>query len=269
MPPRATPLPLPADVRLMNLTAQAVFTLAAVVLVSAVAAWAARQPVFTLKHIRLEGDVARNSVATIRANAAPRLLGNYFSMDLDAARAAFEAVPWVRQAVVHRVWPNQLVVRLEEHHPVALWKGDDGNDRLVNSHGEVFEANLGDVDEDSLPQFSGADEDAPALLAMYHRLRPELRPLDAEPSRLTLSHRGSWQLLLDNGAELDLGRGSEDEIAQRVRRFTQTITQVVARQQRDWVRADLRHADGYALSFKASLALAASAAASTNPAARH
>lgn len=255
--------PLPADVRLMNLTAQSVFILAALVLLAAGSAWATRQPMFALSHIRLEGDVARNSVATIRANATPRLAGNYFTLDLDAARAAFEAVPWVRHAVVRRVWPNRLVVTLEEHRPMALWKGDEGNDRLVNSHGEIFEANLGDVDEDSLPEFNGSDEDAPALLAMYQRLRPALAALDLEPARLSLSHRGSWRVLLDNGNQIELGRGTEDEVVARVQRFAQTITQVSARQQRAWERADLRHADGYALRLKGPLALAASAAGTT------
>ena len=254
----ATPS-LPADVRLMNLTAQAVFILAAFVLLAAGAAWLARQPLFVMRSIQLEGDVARNSVATIRATATPPLAGNFFTLHLDAARAAFEAVPWVRHAVVRRVWPNRLVVQLEEHRPVALWPGDEGNDRLVNSFGEVFEANLGDVDEDSLPEFRGPDEDAPAMLAMYRRLLPELQALDATPARLSLSDRGSWRVLLDNGNELELGRGSEDEVVARVQRFTHTITQVTARQQRSWARADLRHADGYALRLKGPLALAASA----------
>ena len=224
-----TPQPLPADVRLMNLTAQAVFVLAALVLLAAGAAWTARQPLFVMSSIRLEGDVARNSVATIRAVTAPRLAGNFFSMDLDAARAAFESLPWVRHAVVHRVWPNRMVVQLEEHRPVALWKGDEGNDRLVNSFGEVFEANLGDVDEDSLPEFNGEDADAPTVLAMYRRLLPALEGLDAAPARLSLSDRGSWQVLLDNGAEMTLGRGSEDEVLARVPALcARTVTQVSA-----------------------------------------
>lgn len=258
-----TPQPLPADVRLMNLTAQAVFVLAALVLLAAGAAWAARQPLFVMSGIRLEGDVARNSVATIRAVTAPRLAGNFFTMDLDAARAAFESLPWVRHAVVHRVWPNRMVVKLEEHRPVALWKGDEGNDRLVNSFGEVFEANLGDVDEDSLPEFNGEDADAPTVLAMYRRLLPALEGLDAAPARLSLSNRGSWQVLLDNGTEMTLGRGSEDEVVARVQRFARTVTQVASRQRRDWQHADLRHADGYALRLKGGIAAAANGASST------
>ena len=256
---------LPPDVRMMNATAVAIVMLAGVVLLAAGAAWVARQPLFAFRSIRLEGEVTRNSAATIRANAAPRLAGNYFTLDLQAARRAFESVPWVRHVVVQRVFPNRLVVKMEEHHPVAVWKGDEGNDRLVNSYGEVFEANLGDVDDDDLPEFSGRDdESAAAILAMYRRLVPMLKPLDVAPTRVALSGRGSWQVELDNGAELELGRGTDEEVMARTARFVRTVTQVAARQRRGWDRADLRHADGYALRFKGPLAPMAVASDSTD-----
>lgn len=249
---------LPPDVRVMNATALVIIVLAGLVVAAAAAAWAARQPVFAFRTIRLEGEVTRNSAATIRANAAPRLAGNYFTLDLQAARRAFEGVPWVRHAVVQRVFPNRLVVRMEEHHPVAVWKGDEGNDRLVNSHGEVFEANLGDVDEERLPEFSGPEDEAAAsVLVMYQRLVPLLKPLDLAPERLSISGRGSWLMALDNGAELEIGRGSEEEVLARVGRFVRTVTQVTDRQRRGWSHADLRHADGYALRMKGSPATAA------------
>ena len=48
----------------------------------------ARQPFFAIRSISVDGDVARNSVSTIRANAAPRLAGNFMTMDLRAVRRA-------------------------------------------------------------------------------------------------------------------------------------------------------------------------------------
>jgi len=49
--------------------------------------------------------------------------GNFFSINLQRARAAFESVPWVRRATVRRVWPDRLAVSLEEHRAAALWSG--------------------------------------------------------------------------------------------------------------------------------------------------
>lgn len=255
---------LPPDVRVMNATAVAVLALSGCVLLAAGAAWVTRQPKFAIASIRLEGEVSRNSVATVRANAAPKLAGNYFTLDLRKTRSAFESVPWVRHAVVQRVWPNRLVVKLEEHRPAAVWKGDEGNDRLVNSFGEIFEANLGDVDDDRLPEFHGPEEEAAQMLAMYRRLVPLLGPLDATPVRISLSGRGSWDVELDTGAQLALGRGSDEEVLARTARFVRTVTQVAARQRRAWDHADLRHADGYALRLKGPVTPAANGATALN-----
>jgi len=249
-PDNAPSAALPVDVRLMNAIAVVVFALAVVALVAAGFAWVARRPAFQFGDVRLEGDLQRNSVTTVRANAMPHLAGNFFTMDLGRTRAAFEQVPWVRHAVVRRVWPNRLVVALEEHQPVALWAGDENSDKMVNSHGEVFEANVGDVEDDSLPQFAGPEGTSAQVLAMYRRLQPRFAGIDAEMTTVKLSGRGSWRVELDNGASIELGRGTQDEVAERTARFIRTLPQVLDKFHAPLENADLRHAEGYAVKLK-------------------
>ena len=258
--------PLPADVRLMNTVANTVFVLAGVGALAAGLAWLMRSPVFPIRSIQLEGDLARNSVPTIRANAAPRLAGNFFSVDLQQGRAAFETVPWVRRAVVRRVWPDRLAVRLEEHRAVALWQGEDGAERLVNSFGEVFEANVGDVEDDNLPVLSGPEGSAAQMLTLYQRLQPALAQLDLVMQRVHLSGRGSWRLELDSGATLELGRGSAADLLTRTERFVRTVATVTTRWQAPLEYADLRHTDGYAVRLRgvSTLPPASKSAAKTN-----
>lgn len=252
-PQAAVPAALPADVRWMNAAASAVFALAGAALLAAALLWLVRSPMFPIRSIQLDGDLQRNSVPTIRANAAPRLAGNFFSVDLQAARAAFESVPWVRRAVVRRVWPDRLAVRLEEHRAVALWEGTQAgadSDRLVNAQGEVFEANVGDVEDEPLPVLAGPEGSAAAMLALVQRLQPVLARLEQRIERVQLSGRGSWRVELDGGAAIELGRGSEDELLARSERFVRTLGQVTARWQRPLEYADLRHRDGYALRLR-------------------
>jgi cell division protein FtsQ len=260
-PATATAAPasaLPVDVRLMNAIAAIVFALTLVALVGEALRWAARRPQFQFSDVRLEGDLQRNSVTTIRANAMPHLAGNFFTMDLARTRAAFEQVPWVRHAVVRRVWPDKLVVALEEHQPVALWQGDESSDKMVNSHGEVFEANVGDVEDDSLPQFAGPDGSSPQVLEMYRRLQPLFAGMEAEMTALHLSGRGSWKVDLDDGATIELGRGTPDEVVERTARFIRTLPQVLHKFDAPLESADLRHAEGYAVKLK-GLSVAADA----------
>ena len=257
------------DIRLMNALATAVFALAALVLLAVAIAWATRAPLFTLRSIALDGELARSNLATLRANALPRLTGNFFSFDLDRGRAAFESVPWVRRALVRRVWPNRLAVTLEEHRTAALWQGDAGSERLVNSHGEVFEANLGDVEDENLIALAGPEGSSAAMLAMQRRLNQALAPMAVRIELLKLSSRGSWHAELDSGAELELGRGSEDALVARTERFVRTLGQVTQRfadagatgqSARALLAADLRHPDGYALRLRGVSTTAVAAA---------
>jgi cell division protein FtsQ len=242
----------PVDVRLMNITATVVFAACAALLLAAAAWWAVRHPAFALGGITVQGEVAHNSAATLRANVAPQLKGNFFTVNLAATQQAFESVPWVRQATVRREFPNRLRVVLQEHQAVAFW-GEEGGSRLVNSFGEVFEANGGDVEHDGLPLLSGPDEHAPQVLAMYRALAPLFEPLDLAVEQLALSGRGSWRVDLDNGAVVDLGRGEPAEVLPRLQRFLGTLTQVASRYGRRpdaLVSADLRYGDGYAVRLR-------------------
>jgi cell division protein FtsQ len=258
----ATDTPLPIDIRLMNGAASVLFVLVGAALLAAGLLWLSRAPWLNIRVIQLEGDLQRNNVATVRANATPRLAGNLISIDLDKARAAFEAVPWVRQATLRRIWPDRLAVRLAEHRPAALWLGEDGIERMVNEFGEVFSANVGDVEEESLPQFSGPEGSSAQMLSLYRRLAPLFAPAH-EIESLHLSGRGSWSVELDSGARVQLGRGSEDELVARTERFVRTIGQVNERFQRELEYADLRHADAYAVRLRGitTHAVAAGAAA--------
>ena len=258
---------VPADVRWMRLTASGLFVLAALLLAFLALHLLVRQPVFSLRAIRVDGDLSRNSAATIRVNAVPHLRGNFFTIDLQAARRAFETVPWVRHAVVQRVWPNRLAVRLEEHRPVALWRQADDNgiaEQLVNAQGEVFEANVGDVESDKLPTLEGPEGSSAAMLTMLTRLQPVFTRQGSHIDTLRQSGRASWEVELDTGATVVLGRGSDDEVLTRADRYVSTVTQMTQLFQAPVVYADLRHRDGYALRLRGVATVTAPGAANRN-----
>lgn len=249
-PRRGVPLPLPADVRTLNAAAAFCAVLAVGVLAAAGLAWLMRTPWFPVRAVELEGDLQRNSLSTLRANAMPKLAGNFFGTDLSRAQSAFESVPWVRRAVVRRVWPDRLSVRLEEHRAVALWAREAGEDLLVNGFGEVFEANVGDVEDDDLPQLAGPEGSAPRLLAMLQALKPLMAAQGRELQRVTLSDHGSWRLVVDGDVAIEIGRGTDAEVQLRAERFVRTLTQVTSRFRAPLLHADLRHPGGYAVRLR-------------------
>lgn len=257
---------LPADIRLTQRAAALLFKLALWLLLAAGLLWAARQPRFAFQHLQLEGQVLHHDAASVRTQVLPHLTGGFFTADLREVRQAFLALPWVREAVARRVWPGRLVVQLQEHQPKARWISsgkpietpDDEADEdqplpgeLVSPQGVVFKVPLDDLRPlVDLPEFEGAHPDAAAtMVAMYDALLPVLAPLHLGLLRLTRTDQGSWRVLLSNQAVMELGRGSQAEIITRVSAFVRTVNTVRSQRPQDWDRADLRHADGYALHF--------------------
>jgi cell division protein FtsQ len=241
--------PLPADVKLMNMTATVLFLTFVAFGVVTCGRWLARLPQFDIRGITVTGDVTHSNTVTLRANVAPRISGTFFSVDLARVRAAFESVPWVRHAVVRRDFPNRLHVALQEHQAVAYW-GVDGELRLVNNFGEVFEANVGEIEQDMLPRLNGPDGQSADVLAMYRALDPLFEQMELPLDLLELTAGGSWRARLDTGAAIELGRGGTQEILARTHRFLKTLTQVAARYGRRasaLESADLRHENGYAI----------------------
>lgn len=243
------PVALPPDVRNMNTVSVFLgLVLGAMALVAGLA-WLVRHPAFNLSAIQVGGELTHNNALTLRAHVAPKLAGNFLTVDLAAARAAFETVPWVRRAVVQREFPGRLKVLLYEHKAVAYW-GPQEESRLVNSEGEVFDANPGDVDNEELPLLNGPKGQAPQVLQAYHALLPLFEEIDAVLEQLELSELGSWRAQLESGASIELGNGSLAEVQTRTRRFIDTVPQVSARFGREVESADLRYGSGYALKLR-------------------
>jgi cell division protein FtsQ len=265
-PPQSTALP--GDVRLMNIAARALFTLAVLALLAVGAKALARSQAFNLKAIHIAGDLQRTNLAAVRANALPQLTGNFFSMDLDAAQAAFESVPWVRRAEVRRAWPNRFSVRIEEHQVAALWKSEAGDDRLVNRQGEVFDANLGEVEDAAFATLQGPDGLSAPMLSLLGQLNAALQPLQMQVENLRLTLRGSWRAELASGAVIELGRGSQAEVMERASRFVRTLAAATAQvnvSTQALRHADLRHSGSYALKLAGITTAKPTAAAAAPP----
>jgi cell division protein FtsQ len=247
--PVFNPPPLPLDIRLMNNGSVVLMVIFAGMVLAALLSWLARQPVFSLKAIYIDNELVHNNAVTLRANVAPKLAGNFFSVDLARTRAAFESIPWVRYAVVRREFPDRLRVQVQEHQAVAFW-GDEADTRLINIEGEVFEVNQGDVEADDLPLLNGPQGQAARVLQGYRLVTPLVEKLDTSVSLLELTGRGSWRARLESGAVIEMGQGEPADIQARMQRFVATVSQTSSKFGRDLESADLRYENGYALKLR-------------------
>jgi cell division protein FtsQ len=243
------PAPLPTDVRIMRLATAWLVVVFVMLALAGLAGWLLRHQAFELQVITVQGEVDRNNAFIFRTQVLPKLKGNFFSMDLDKTRQAFEAVPWVRMAIVHRDFPNRIRTVLLEHQPIAIW-GDEGSNTMVNEQGQVFEASLEDSDAERLPRMKGPEHGSLEVARMYLALNPRFKESNMSIEMIELTSRGSWRVETNNGAWIELGQGTATELTQKLSVFLSTLSQVTASYQRTpaaLISADLRHKNGYAL----------------------
>ncbi|RLJ67758.1 cell division protein FtsQ/DivIB [Sulfurisoma sediminicola] len=212
-------------------------------------AWAAmsavkRLPIYPLRELVVVGTVERVSRAQIEHAARTALSGNLFAVNLDDARLTFEKLPWVRSASLRRQWPDALELALEEHVAVARWSPADGEQRLVNTHGEVFAASAGD----ELPAFSGPEGSSAAMLARYHEFDSHLAKIQRKTVALTLTAREAWQVRLDDGVLVDLGRDQPKQpLVERLTRLTDHYVAAREKVHAPIAAVDVRYPNGFAL----------------------
>ena len=231
---------------MLNGCANALYALAAAALLYAGAYTLIHSPLLPLRHLALQGEVTHVTREQAERAARTGAAGTFFSVDLDAVRRAFEALPWVRKVEVRRLWPDRLEVSIEEHVALARWGVDAQARRLVNTHGEVFEGELPGVER--LPQLAGPGGSAQEVARRYAEFRQALAPLKLEPRQVTLSPRYAWQLRLSNGLTLELGRDQlKEPVLQRLARFAAFYPRTLGKLERRLEYVDLRYPSGFAL----------------------
>ncbi len=230
---------------LLDLFSDVLMLFAAIGLGWALVTWFLSRPLFPLRELVVLTPPGQVTEAQLQYVARTAIRGNFFTIELDSVRSAFEKLPWVRRAEVRRRWPDGIELRLEEHQAVAYWTAtESGDTRLVNRQGEVFTASS----DARMPAFSGPQGSAATLLARYETYSGMLKPMGASLMGLMLSAREAWQLKLDNGVLIVLGREQERvPLEARLKRFVAAWPEVRDSIGLQVAVADLRYPGGFAL----------------------
>jgi len=199
-----------------------------------------------IARISVEGDLSYISQQAVQQHIAPFVSASFFSVDLLGMRRELEQMPWIANAEVRRVWPDQVLVRLEEQLPIARW----GDEALLNNQGQAF-APKELANYEHLPQLYGPKRAQQEVMQQYQVLSQMLRPLGFSVVRLELRERGSWFLSTGQGIELLLGR---DHLVEKMRRLIAIYDKELKAQQSNIARIDLRYANGLAVAWREPIA---------------
>jgi len=203
--------------------------------------WALDQP---LRVISMDGSFQRVSPGQIEKAVAPFRQAGFMSADLDEIQRAVEALPWVEHARIQRRWPDSLHVTVIEQTAAARW-GESG---LLNTRGELFVRSATHVPAE-LPRLSGPDGTESQVAQRYLAVQGRMLEAGMRIAALRLDERGAWEMDLDSGVTVRLGRRDVDE---RIDRFIRTASQVIAHRLSEITYVDMRYSNGFAIGWRNS-----------------
>lgn len=231
---------------LLNALADLLILAASAALLAAAAVWLVRVPSLPVQLVVFAEPLAHTRRGEVEQVLPTALKGNFFSLNLETVRGALEKLPWVRKVEVRRIWPARLEVKIEEHRPVARW--GEARGELVNSYGEVFAALAGETELAALPLLFGPPGTAAEVLKRYGELIGSFQVISEKPVQLILSPRLAWQLKLENGMLVDMGREQpKSPIGLRLQRFIEVYPETVAKRAVRPAVVDLRYPNGFAV----------------------
>lgn len=161
--------------------------------------------------IVISGEMPYTQREEIIASLSDIDLGNFFQVNVNDIQAQVATLPWVYSVAVRKQWPNEVKIYVVDQTPIALWNGDF----LLNQFGKAFQAQRTALTH-SLPEFFGPEGSELLALENFNNLNSLLEYRDLHIDELILSERFSWQLTLNNGIRLNLGR---EERVKRIQRF--------------------------------------------------
>jgi cell division protein FtsQ len=230
----------------LNAIADLLILAAAAALLAGAAVWVVRVPSLPVRQVVFAAELPHTRRLEIEQVLPAALRGNFFSINLEAVRATLEQLPWIRKVEIRRVWPSRLEIKVEEHRPLARW--GEGRGELVNSYGEVFTALATETELANMPLLFGPPGTAKEVLLRYGEFAGMVKPLGEKPVHLLLSPRLAWQLKLEHGLLLNLGREQpKAPVSGRLQRFIEVYPEIVAKRAVQPTVVDLRYPNGFAM----------------------
>lgn len=195
-----------------------------------------------ISSIEISGPFQRVTALNIEEAIKDEIDAGFVGADLDRMRELIVALPWIDQTRVARRWPSRISITVTEQVPAAVW-GDSG---LLNTRGELFVNQLRHLPAE-LPRLSGPDERSAEVAARYLAVRKQLIPVGLDVRRVHLDARGSWDMTLQNGIAVRLGRR---DVAARTELFLDVVADIIASRAKEIDYIDMRYGNGFTIGWK-------------------
>jgi len=223
--------------------------LAPVLLVSASYIWFSRPENLTIVAVNINSSDRLNGLQYLSNDelnpiVEPFVKTNLFMLDAKGLEEELEFNPWVYSASLTKVWPKKLQVTIYEERPIAFW----GEGSMLNEYGEIIDAELPEK-VGQLPILFSPEDNGRMMVENYLQVQKWTRDFPVKIMEFREDARGSWQLKLENGLTVNIGREKQEK---RLRRFVVGYKRELAENIEKIHTVDLRYTNGFAVKWKSN-----------------
>lgn len=197
---------------------------------------------FPVRFVRVQGTFKFIEKSKLEEKIGPQIESGYWDLDLKLIRLKAERIPWIRHVRIQRVWPDTLVLWVDEHVPFARL----GENRLISIQSVSYLPGDTRAFAD-LPLIVGPNEQSAKLFEAFQQMQSSIANLGMVLEKLQVTDRKSWSVQTSGGLTIELGREAPLKVFQR---FIATLSLMGKQQIRSMVRVDLRYQNGYAVEWK-------------------
>lgn len=167
----------------------------------------------------------------------------FWSTDVYDIADQIDALSWVNEVVVSKVWPNKLIIKIKSEQLVAKWN-ESG---YINGDGKIVTSFRVPI---QLPNIYSSPAKGEQAVEMLSEIERKLTPV----ARLKINDRGAVSIALENGIEINFGAEAFTTRLERIRQLLNSK----ARNGRKIERIDARYPYGLAVVWREGLGSPAS-----------
>lgn len=202
---------------------------------------------FPITTVKIIGQRHFLSAKALQETTVPHLHAGFFRLKVSSLQAQLLSLPWIKQVEVRKIWPNQLVIKFEEHTPAAFWINKGARKGLISQTGTLFFPDMKDVKALNLPCLEGPENKSGLVWQQWLEMGKTIAALDLKITHLSLVARGAWQLRLSNGLTVILGKNDE---LNRLQAFADAYERHLKDKQIQIASVDLRYTNGMAVGWR-------------------
>lgn len=196
----------------------------------------------TITSVEVKGDLNILDKEQLQPVIEPFTKTNLYLLNEKALETAIENNPWVHSASMTKIWPDKLIITIHEQHPVAFW----GDKEMLAENGEIIKASL-PKEKGNLPLLYSPNDKGRNMATGFLQIRKWMKDFPLKMVEFKEDSRGSWQIKLQNGMTVKIGREHQEK---RLRRFMVGFDHSLKQVINDVKTVDLRYTNGFAVKWK-------------------